>query len=382
MSTPTGSALMERLVSLCKRRGFIFQSLRDLRRHQRLLGLRPARRRAEEQPARRLVGRHGAQPAAGPGRRAESRSSGSTARSSAIRGSGRPAATWAASPIPCRPAGSCKKLFRADHVGELLDESEWVTALLATVRRGRRARHVHPAPQRAEALGQEQGQEAGARACRSCGTRRSSPRIGRGRARRRHAARRPVDPDASRAEVRLPCPNCGGDLTEPRQFNLMFETYVGAVRDDESKAYLRPETAQGMFYNFKNVLDSTRVKVPFGICQVGRSFRNEVTPRNYIFRSREFEQMEIEFFFHPSEADRWYRVLAAGALRLVVQPRARGQEPAAARPRAGRAGALREGLRRLLRRRVRLPVLGREGLHRARGHRVPQQLRSHASTSA
>jgi glycyl-tRNA synthetase len=76
-----------------------------------------------------------------------------------------------------------------------------------------------------------------------------------------------------------PCPECGGDLTEPRQFNLMFETYVGAVRDEESKAYLRPETAQGMFYNFKNVLDSSRVKVPFGICQVGRSFRNEVTPR-------------------------------------------------------------------------------------------------------
>jgi len=84
-------------------------------------------------------------------------------------------------------------------------------------------------------------------------------------------------------------------------------SFVGAVRDDEAKAYLRPETAQGMFYNFKNVIDSTRVKVPFGICQVGRSFRNEVTPRNYIFRSREFEQMELEFFVHPSEADRWYQ---------------------------------------------------------------------------
>jgi glycyl-tRNA synthetase len=104
----------------------------------------------------------------------------------------------------------------------------------------------------------------------------------------------------------LPCPNCGGELTEPRQFNLMFETSVGAVRDDESKAYLRPETAQGMFYNFKNVVDSTRVKIPFGICQVGRSFRNEVTPRNYIFRSREFEQMELEWFCHPSEATKWY----------------------------------------------------------------------------
>ncbi|MGH7820453.1 MAG: glycine--tRNA ligase, partial [Candidatus Binatia bacterium] len=104
-----------------------------------------------------------------------------------------------------------------------------------------------------------------------------------------------------------PCPACGGELTEPRQFNLMFETYVGAVHDEESKAYLRPETAQGMFYNFKNVLDTTRVKVPFGLAQVGKGFRNEITPRNFIFRSREFEMMEVEFFVHPSEANDWYR---------------------------------------------------------------------------
>src|SRR5882724_448635 len=100
---------------------------------------------------------------------------------------------------------------------------------------------------------------------------------------------------------------CGGELTEPRQFNLMFETYVGAVRDEESKAYLRPETAQGMFYNFRNVLDTTRVKVPFGLAQLGKGFRNEITPRNFIFRSREFEMMEVEFFVHPSEANYWYQ---------------------------------------------------------------------------
>jgi len=91
---------------------------------------------------------------------------------------------------------------------------------------------------------------------------------------------------------------CGGELTEPRQFNLMFETYVGAVRDEENKTYLRPETAQGMFYNFRNVLDTTRVKVPFGLAQLGKGFRNEITPRNFIFRSREFEQMEMEYFIH------------------------------------------------------------------------------------
>ena len=97
-----------------------------------------------------------------------------------------------------------------------------------------------------------------------------------------------------------------GTLTEPRQFNLMFETYVGAIHSDDSKAYLRPETAQGIFLNFKNVLDTMRVKLPFGIAQVGKSFRNEVTPRNFIFRSREFEQMEMEWFCHPDESMKWY----------------------------------------------------------------------------
>ncbi len=103
-----------------------------------------------------------------------------------------------------------------------------------------------------------------------------------------------------------PCPVCGGDLTEPRAFNLMFETHCGALKDAASLAYLRPETAQGIFVNFRNVLDSTRLKLPFGIAQVGKAFRNEINPRNYTFRSREFEQMEIEFFCRPSESMKWY----------------------------------------------------------------------------
>src|SRR5947207_9280175 len=97
-----------------------------------------------------------------------------------------------------------------------------------------------------------------------------------------------------------------GMLTEPRAFNLMFQTYVGAIQDDSSKAHLRPETAQGIFLNFKNIIDTMRVKIPFGVAQVGKSFRNEVTPRNFIFRSREFEQMEMEWFCHPDEAAKWY----------------------------------------------------------------------------
>ncbi|HMD55298.1 MAG TPA: glycine--tRNA ligase [Phycisphaerae bacterium] len=110
-------------------------------------------------------------------------------------------------------------------------------------------------------------------------------------------------------KARFVCPNCEakGSMTEPRAFNLMFETYVGAVRDEESLAYLRPETAQGIFANFRNVVDTSRVKIPFGIAQVGKAFRNEVTPRNFTFRSREFEQMEIEFFIHPDTAAEWYK---------------------------------------------------------------------------
>jgi glycyl-tRNA synthetase len=97
-----------------------------------------------------------------------------------------------------------------------------------------------------------------------------------------------------------------GTLTEPREFNLMFKTYVGALSGEEGAAFLRPETAQGIFVNFKNVLDSTRVRIPFGVAQIGKSFRNEITPRNFTFRSREFEQMEIEFFCNPSESAQWY----------------------------------------------------------------------------
>ncbi len=95
-------------------------------------------------------------------------------------------------------------------------------------------------------------------------------------------------------------------LTAPRVFNLMFKTYVGALEDASAVAYLRPETAQGIFANFRNVLDSTRLKLPFGIAQMGKAFRNEINPRNYTFRSREFEQMEIEFFCHPDESRMWY----------------------------------------------------------------------------
>jgi glycyl-tRNA synthetase len=106
-----------------------------------------------------------------------------------------------------------------------------------------------------------------------------------------------------------PCPNplCReNSLTEPRAFNLMFESHAGPIQSEENRVYLRPETAQGIFANYRNVLDSTRLKLPFGIAQVGKAFRNEINPRNFTFRSREFEQMEIEFFCHPDESRKWY----------------------------------------------------------------------------
>jgi len=105
------------------------------------------------------------------------------------------------------------------------------------------------------------------------------------------------------------CPTCGSKnkFTEVRHFNLMFKTHVGALEDSSSVAYLRPETCQGIFANFDNIVNTCRVKVPFGIAQIGKAFRNEINPRNFTFRSREFEQMEMEFFCHPSEAPKWFQ---------------------------------------------------------------------------
>jgi len=104
------------------------------------------------------------------------------------------------------------------------------------------------------------------------------------------------------------CPVCGGELTEERQFNLMMKTFVGPVEDDASIAYLRAETCQGIYVNYKNVKDSMRLKIPFGIAQIGKAFRNEITPGNFVFRMREFEQMEMQFFVPPEqkEKDRWF----------------------------------------------------------------------------
>ncbi len=105
----------------------------------------------------------------------------------------------------------------------------------------------------------------------------------------------------------LHCPSCGGELTEARSFNLMLKTFLGPVDSDENIVYLRPETAQGIYVNFKNVLDTYRIKLPFGIAQVGKAFRNEITTKQFIFRTREFTQMEMQYFVHPNDAESVYK---------------------------------------------------------------------------
>ena len=113
---------------------------------------------------------------------------------------------------------------------------------------------------------------------------------------------------ADHIDLSAPCPVCGnsGTFTEPRQFNLMFQTHLGPVKDDKNIVYLRPETAQGIFVNFRNVVQTSRVKIPFGIAQVGKAFRNEIVTKNFIFRTCEFEQMEMQFFVKPGSDDEWF----------------------------------------------------------------------------
>ncbi|MBI1373270.1 MAG: glycine--tRNA ligase [Phycisphaera sp.] len=196
---------------------------------------------------------------------------------------------------PMSTCKQCKKLLRADHVLSMLHSAPWVTAVnetspgtdgadndtISAFAGSNRARKV--APGLVDALKENPSHVAIVA----------------------NAAQRVAAGDQSETFVAA-CPHCGGELTEPRAFNLMFESHAGAIKDEANKVYLRPETAQGIFLNYKNVVDTMRVKVPFGVAQIGKAFRNEVTPRNFIFRSREFEQMEMEWFCHPDEAAKWY----------------------------------------------------------------------------
>ena len=142
---------------------------------------------------------------------------------------------------------------------------------------------------------------------------------------------------AEDAEGEVKCPQCGGELSPPKQFNLMFKTHMGPVEESGAVVYLRPETAQGIFINFKNVLQFARKKPPFGIAQIGKSFRNEITPGNFIFRTREFEQMEMEFFTPPDEVANWHEHWMAERMRWYTDL---GIRPAKLRLRAHGADEL------------------------------------------
>jgi glycyl-tRNA synthetase len=208
----------------------------------------------------------------------------------------------------------CKKLFRADHVGEMLKESDWVASFGSALQ-------LSPSDKFLTVDGgalMKWAKTKGRKVAPGLALVRN-PEVTLSWLAERVASNpsQPLGIDEllryvateqlNQTGLQVPCPHCGGDLTEPREFNLMFESDAGAVRDENSKVFLRPETAQGIFVNFKNVLDSTRVGIPFGIAQIGKSFRNEITPRNFTFRSREFEQMEIEFFCHPGQSRAWYQ---------------------------------------------------------------------------
>ena len=213
---------------------------------------------------------------------------------------------------PMQMCRHCKKLWRADQVWEILEDTDWIQSL----------REVFVG------IPESQNIAASSRALLDW-----SKKVGKKKAPNLALVRNPevtlswlAEKQSDKVNViefierlateqfaatglQTPCPACGGDMTAPRDFNLMFETKVGATASDDDVAYLRPETAQGIFVNYKNIVDTGRVKVPFGIAQIGKAFRNEITPRNFVFRSREFEQMEMEFFIEPGEENRetWYR---------------------------------------------------------------------------
>jgi glycyl-tRNA synthetase len=144
--------------------------------------------------------------------------------------------------------------------------------------------------------------------CQSCHRRFRADHMQEAYAAKESRKGKEVDPDAVDLAL-LVCPNCGtrGAWTEPRQFNMMLKTYLGVIEDETGLHYLRPETAQGIFLNFMNVMTASRKKPPFGIAQQGKSFRNEITPGNFIFRTREFEQMEMEYFVKPGEDEQWHQ---------------------------------------------------------------------------
>jgi glycyl-tRNA synthetase len=214
---------------------------------------------------------------------------------------------------PMQTCRQCKKLYRADHVPDQLRDAAWVLSFAEAFGAAAPTDQVAFDGPKAANWAQRKGKKLapGLALVRDPDATLAALGIVPPEIEVLELLRHLATAGATKTGLAMPCPACGGDLTEPRQFNLMFETLVGAVRDENARAFLRPETAQGIFLNFKNIVDTMRVKVPFGIAQIGKAFRNEVTPRNFIFRSREFEQMEMEWFCAPEDAPQWFEFWCA-----------------------------------------------------------------------
>jgi glycyl-tRNA synthetase len=259
------AALMEKIVSLCKRRGLVFQSSEiygglngawdygplgaELKKNVKDYWWRKMTRERDD-----IVGMDGA----------------ILMNRKVWQASGHEA-TFSDPMVDCK---GCKGRFRADQIGALLGEAGWPASFEKQLAKD-------PSVQGKEVWMQNTGKK-------------SAPNLP-------IASFNTVEEfHAAKAATKV-CPTCGGELTEPREFNLMLKTNIGAIESEDAKTYLRPETAQAIFVQFKNVLDTSRKKLPFGIAQIGKAFRNEINPRNYTFRSREFEQMELEYFCHPKD---------------------------------------------------------------------------------
>ena len=293
MAEPKATELMEKIVSLCKRRGFIFQSSEiyggingfwdygplgaELKRNvKELWWTSMTRLRDDVAGLEATIIMH--------------------------------PQIWKASghvdtfSDPMSTCRHCKKLVRADQVWEQLPENAWAQAIAELCPGG----HVDSARLLGWAKGKGQRVAPNLALVRNPETTLSwlAERVQQNPAplETKELYQYLATEQFRQTGLVTPCPHCGGELTAPRPFNLMFKTHYGPVESDDNLCYLRPETAQAIFVQFKNVMETSRQRVPFGIAQMGKAFRNEVTPRNYTFRSRELEQMELEFFIKPDEA--------------------------------------------------------------------------------
>lgn len=291
MSDPKTNERMEKIVSLCKRRGFIFQSSEiyggingfwdygplgaELKRNVKELWWRSMTQQREDVTGLEAT---------------------IIMHPTIWKASGH-VDTFSDPMSTCR---HCKRLVRTDQVWEMIAENRWGQAIVELCPEGKpnldgllswsKGKGIRLAPN----LALLRNPEGVLAALKERAT--SGPIL------EQEVFQYLATESLAQTGLMTPCPHCGGELTPPRQFNLMFRSHYGPVETDENVCYLRPETAQAIFVQFKNVLECSRQKVPFGICQVGKAFRNEVTPRNFTFRSREFEQMELEFFIKPDEA--------------------------------------------------------------------------------